>query len=521
MQVTYIMFLVFLVYLIVKGKKALHMLQQNLYNENNRYLKWISNNITTAFLNLDIVSCLFIIIGCLLKNDILIILSIAIYVVDMIRIKKIRAEEQVKKPLVITARVKRLLVTISILYLIPLVVTLLNNNLNYSMLMVSSIMVYLEYLVVLLAKVINKPVERCVYLKYYHQAQKKLKSMSNLSVIGITGSYGKTSSKNILSDILNVKYIVRPTPRNLNTKYGLMLTINNYLDRFDDIFIAEMGASRMGDIKSLCDMVQPKYGILTRIGLNHLDTFGSPQNILETKFELIDNLPSDGVAILNIDDKKQSSYQIKSKCKKIWVGIENENADIRALNIKYDYQGTKFEVKFKDEDKSYPFETKLLGKLNIYNILTGIALGKELGISIQDLQLGVSKVKNTSTRLELKDYGYMYQMKDFSVSTIGIKDALDTLKMMPGTKVVVTKEMNEIDGNIKEFNHMLGNRIADISDYIILVDEKKSRLVFEGIQESGYDKEKLFIVNDISDAYNLLQSFKSKKDMYVLFLGED
>lgn len=521
MQVTYIMFLVFLVYLIVKGKKALHMLQQNLYNENNRYLKWISNNIATAFLNLDIVSCLFIIIGCLLKNDILIILSIAIYVVDMIRIKKIRAEEQVKKPLVITARVKRLLVTISILYLIPLAVTLLNNNLNYSMLMVSSIMVYLEYLVVLLAKVINKPVERCVYLKYYHQAQKKLKSMSNLSVIGITGSYGKTSSKNILSDILNVKYIARPTPRNLNTKYGLMLTINNYLDRFDDIFIAEMGASRMGDIKSLCDMVQPKYGVLTRIGLNHLDTFGSPQNILETKFELIDNLPSDGVAILNIDDKKQSSYQIKSKCKKIWIGIENENADIRAFNIKYDYQGTKFEVKFKDEDKSYQFETKLLGKLNIYNILTGIALGKELGISIQDLKLGVSKVKNTSTRLELKNYGYMYQMKDFSVSTIGVKDALDTLKMMPGTKVVVTKEINEIDGNIKEFNHMLGNRIADISDYIILVDEKKSRLVFEGIQESGYDKEKLFIVNDISDAYNLLQSFKSKKDMYVLFLGED
>ena len=133
MHVTYIMFLVFLVYLILKGKKALHMLQQNLYNENNRYLKWISNNIATAFLNLDIVSCLFIIIGCLLKNDILIILSIAIYVVDMVRIKKIRAKEQVKKPLVITARVKRLLVTISILYLIPLVVTLLNNNLNYSM----------------------------------------------------------------------------------------------------------------------------------------------------------------------------------------------------------------------------------------------------------------------------------------------------------------------------------------------------------------------------------------------------
>ena len=524
MNIYTVSFLLILILNLIKNRRSLTMLQKNLYNENNRYLKWVFKNWKTIFVSLDFISFIFLLLAYILDNDLsiyLVIISFIIYLLEITRILNNDKLYMDEKKLVITKRVKRLLFTLAVLFLLPIIFYLVDDKNIYLTLVIEGFITYFSYLMVVVAEIINIPVERIVYNYYAIKAKNKLKDMKNLKVIGITGSYGKTTCKNILSDILNVKYIARPTPRNLNTKYGLMLTINNYLDRFDDIFIAEMGASRMGDIKSLCDMVQPKYGVLTRIGLNHLDTFGSPQNILETKFELIDNLPSDGVAILNIDDKKQSSYRIKSKCKKIWIGIENENADIRALNIKYDYQGTKFEVKFKDEDKSYPFETKLLGKLNIYNILTGIALGKELGISIQDLQLGVSKIKNTSTGLELKDYGYMYQMKDFSVSTIGIKDALDTLKMMPGIKVVVTKEINEIYGNIKEFNHMLGNRIADISDYIILVDEKKSRLVFEGIQESGYDKEKLFIVNDISDAYNLLQSLKSKKDMYVLFLGED
>ena len=519
MHVTYIMFLVFLVYLIIKGKKALHMLQQNLYNENNRYLKWISNNIATAFLNLDIVSCLFIIIGCLLKNDILIILSIAIYVVDMIRIKKIRAEEQVKKPLVITARVKRLLVTISILYLIPLVVTLLNNNLNYSMLMVSSIMVYLEYLVVLLAKVINKPVERCVYLKYYHQAQKKLKSMSNLSVIGITGSYGKTSSKNILSDILNVKYIARPTPRNLNTEYGLMITINNHLDKFDDILIAEMGAYRPGEIKTLCDMVHPKYGILTRVGTAHLETFKTRENIQKTKFELIESLPSDGVAILNKDDEWQTSYHLKNNVEVVWIGITNQDADVVAYNIKGSNKGSTFDIKFKDDDNYYPFETKLLGKNNVYNILASVALGKKLGMSINELQQGVRKVRSIEHRLELKDLGNIYMIDDaYNSNPVGAEMAVEVLKMMPGTKVVVTPGMIELGDKQDEYNEKFGTEIASAADYVILIGKNITKPIYNGLIKAGYKEDKIFILNKVVDSYPLINKLKEKdKDIYALF----
>lgn len=517
-MVEIILYFVFFLHLIVKGKKALHMLQQNLYNENNRYVKWISHNMKTAFFNLDIISCILIILGGILKNDILILCSSAIYVIDMIRIRTVQKKEQVKKPLVITARVKRLLVTISILYCIPLIVTIFQNDWEYYMLVVTSIMVVFEYLIILLAKVINRPVERLVYLKFYHQAQRKLKSMNKLSVIGITGSYGKTSSKNILSDILNVKYIARPTPRNLNTEYGLMITINNHLDKFDDIFIAEMGAYRSGEIKTLCDMVHPKYGILTRVGTAHLETFKSRENIQKTKFELIESLPSNGCAILNKDDEWQTSYHLKNKVEVIWIGVQNQEADVVAINIKCSNLGSTFDVKFKGEKELYSFETKLLGKNNIYNILAGIALGRKIGMSMEELIQGVRKVKAIEHRLELKNLGDMYMIDDaYNSNPTGAEMAVEVLKMMPGTKVVVTPGMIELGEKQEEYNEEFGRQIAKVSDYVILIGEKITKPIYNGLMSANYPKDKIHILNNVVDSYPLIRKLKGKEDIYALF----
>ena len=173
-----------------------------------------------------------------------------------------------------------------------------------------------------------------VYISYRNKATNKLTNMKNLKVIGITGSYGKTSSKNILSDILNVKYNALPSPKNFNTPYGLIITINNHLDKFDDILIAEMGAYKQGEIKELCDLVKPKYGILTKIGTAHIEIFGSQENIQKGKFELIESLPSDGIGVLNGDDEFQLNYKLKNDCKIIWIGIDNKDVDVRACDIK-------------------------------------------------------------------------------------------------------------------------------------------------------------------------------------------
>ncbi len=514
-------FLFLLIFNVIKNKKSLHMLQQNLYNENNRYIKWIIKNFKSVFVTLDLIALFLLGLSYYLSNTlstVLVVIALIFYFLEAIRILNLRKTEQVKKPLVYTKRVKRLIFTITVLMILPVIIYLLDRSNGLLLLLVEAMVTYFSYIVVWIAKVINTPVEKFVYKYYETKAKTKLKNMNHLKVIGITGSYGKTSSKNILNDILNIKFISRSTPKNLNTEYGLMITINHYLDKFDDIFIAEMGAYKRGEIKKLCDLVHPQFGILTRIGLAHLETFGSPENIIKTKFELIESLPEDGIAVLNRDDPKQVSYPIQSKCKKIWIGILEEDVDVKACDIQCDYKGSKFNVIWKGDSKKYPFETKLLGNHNIYNILAGIALGKEFGISIKELQQGVRKVRPVESRLELKNFGYMYQINDaYNSNPVGAKAALDVLGMMPGTKVVVTPGMTELGEKEKELNHIFGTQIAHVADSVILVGEKKTKPIFEGLNEEGYEKDKIFIVNSVYEAYDLLKTMQTKKDLYALF----
>lgn len=505
-------------YIFIKMKKPIHMLQQNLYNENNRYLKWIGKNKKHSFGHYDIVFLIISIINIFLKNKYLLLLSVISLIVDGYCILKYKKQEQVKKPLVITARVKRLLITIAIIYLIPIILMFINAEFIYFLFLILGVLIYFNYIIVFLAKYINTPVEKLVYRHFYNLATNKLKE-SRCQVIGITGSYGKTSSKNILSDILNVKYMALKTPRNLNTEYGLMITINNHLDKFDEFLIAEMGAYQKGEIKTLCDMVKPKYAILTKIGTAHLETFKTEKNIEDTKFELVESLPNDGIAILNCDDEKQLNHNIINNCKKIWIGINNENADVRALNISCTNKGSEFDIFFKNENKTYHFETSLLGNNNIYNILASVALGRELNIDINELQTGVRKVNKIEHRLELKEIGNIYMIDDaYNSNPVGAKSALDVLNMMNGTKVVVTPGMIELGDKQDEYNFQFGKEIADVADYVILVGEKITKSIHEGLLSSDYPNDKIIVINDVKKAFDILNGLKEiDKDLYALF----
>jgi UDP-N-acetylmuramoyl-tripeptide--D-alanyl-D-alanine ligase len=340
--------------------------------------------------------------------------------------------------------------------------------------------------------------------------------MPNLKMIGITGSYGKTSSKNILNDILSIKYNVLPTPKNLNTPYGLMITINNHLDKFTDIFIAEMGAYKKGEIQELCDFVHPKYGILTKIGTAHLESFGSQENIQAGKFELIESLPHDGVGILNGDDSLQVEYKLKNNCKILWIGIDNKNVDVRAENIKVTNEGTTFNVIFKGDKKKYEFETKLLGYANVYNILASIALGYEFGITIQELQRSVKRVKPVEHRLELKKYLDINIIDDaYNSNPVGSKMAVDVLDTMPGKKIIVTPGMTELGEMEYELNKTFGNHIAQICDEVVLVGKTQTKPIQDGLMESKYNKKNIHILNDVKEAFVLIQKLK-EGETYVL-----
>ncbi len=519
-----LVYFIMLVYVINTSGKSIHMLQQNLYNENNRYLKWLGKNFKNSFINLNLYGILFSAFLFFSVSDILdvffLLILISVYVVSLFIDKEKRKHDQNKKPLVITKRVKRLIVTISIIYLLPVIFFFINTENRNICLLILSILTSMNYLIIYLANVINYPVERLVYHHFERLAKNKLKSMNNLKVIGITGSYGKTSSKNILNDILKIKFNCLATPKSINTFNGLMITINNKLSKLDDIFIAEMGAYVKGEINGLCKLVNPKYGIITSIGNAHLATFGSEQNIIDGKMELIEYLPSDGIGVLNKDDLKQKNYKIKNKnkCKIIWIGIDNKDVDVKASNIKCNSKGTSFTVKFKDIEKTYDFETKLLGKHNVYNILASIALGYEFGISIKNLQQAVKKVKPVEHRLELKRLGDFYQIDDaYNSNPIGAKNALDVLDLMKGTKVVVTPGMIELGEKEEEYNREFGRQISEVADKVILIGEKRTKPIKQGLIDKKFDEDNIYVLNDVRDAYVLINKFKEKDDLYALF----
>lgn len=490
------------------------MLQQNYYDESKRYFLWILKNSKKVWLELDVIFPILAILY-LLTTDVSLILFIVFYLVLTFFYTKKTKNEQVKKPLVVTSRIKRLYLTIILIYVLIVIPMVYIDEMLVTNYLFLGFVGYLNYLVVLLANFINQPVEKLVYLLYKRKASRKLKKY-DIPVIGITGSYGKTSSKNIVNDILSVKFNSFSTPKNFNTTYGLINTVNNYLDKFSDLFIAEMGAFKKGEIRNSCKFIKPTHGILTTIGQAHLESFGSQKNIQEGKFELIESLPSDGIAILNGDDEYQVNYKLKNNCNVYWIGINNKNVDLCATDIRLSCQGTTFKVKFKDDDKEYEFKTRLLGNHNVYNLLSGILLGKLLGMSISELQRGVSQVKTIEHRLELKKMGDINLIDDaYNSNPVGSKAAVEVLGMMPGMKIIVTPGMIELGDEQYNLNRKFGTYIADNVDYVILVGKEQTKPIYDGLIDKNFDKEKIFILNDVKEAFPLMRKL-SDGETYVL-----
>lgn len=517
----YISLIPFIVLLIYDLKKALHMAQQNLYNDDHRFLKWTLKDMKTfkTPLKCSLVVLITYLVLIIFKLEASIITSIYFFaiclIILLIEVKENKnADTKIK--LKITARVKRLIFTNVILFSLLCVGLYFVKNVNIIYLCLFIYDMLLNF-VIMLSIIINKPAEKMVYLSYKTKAVNKLKAMNNLKVIGITGSYGKTSSKNILSDILNVKYNALPSPRNFNTPYGLIITVNNHLDKFDDILIAEMGAYKVGEIKDLCDLVRPKYGILTRIGTAHIEIFGSQENIQKGKFELIESLPSDGIGVLNGDDELQVNYKLKNDCKIVWIGIDNKDVDVRALDIKTSNKGTTFNVIFKGDKKKYEFTTRLLGYNNIYNILASLALSKEFGLTVDQMKKAVLGVRSVEHRLELRPSGNITYIDDsYNSNPVGSKMALEVLKDMPGLRIVMTPGMVELGDKSYELNKKFGTYMKDSCDVVILVGEKITKPIKDGLKEVKFDDKNIYVVKSTKEAFNLVKSLSNGKESYCL-----
>lgn len=515
--------------LLRKTKYFLHMMQLEGY-KNDKYREWMGSHLLSRVFTLRDGITLAVAVAVnfmpFFKPSAIITLATeTIWACLLVASYLFEKKREVKKDLVFTKRAQRLFagnILIAIIAFILLGYFVSNRHLlelEVSLIAILGVIYTLVPVNMIFANHLMKPVEKKVTLHYYNLAHDKVRSFKDLKVIGITGSFGKTSTKFITGAIVSNKYKTLITPSSYNTPMGLSKVINNDLNETYEIFVAEMGARNVGDIKEVANLCNPQIGILTSVGPAHLETFGSLENIAKTKYELIEALPAEGVAIFNIDNEYVKKLADRTFKDKILYGIDcAEDADLFAEDIRVTDKGSAFVLADKFGNK-VNCTTKLLGKHNILNLLAGAAAGRALGMSLIEIVEGIEKVEPVEHRLQLIDSGNGVIVIDdaFNSNPVGAQAALDVLnEFHSGRRIIVTPGMVELGEFEDEENFKFGENIAKVCDFVVLVGKSKTLPIYNGLQAQAYDEEKIYRVNTLSEATTLLGQILRAGDV-VLF----
>jgi len=363
---------------------------------------------------------------------------------------------------------------------------------------------------------INEPFETIVKNHFLKQAEHILSEHNDLIKIGITGSYGKTSTKNILNAVLSDEYYTLMTPASYNTPMGITITIREMLKPLHEVFICEMGADKVGEIDFLMNFVKPRYGIVTSIGPQHLNTFKSMDNIISEKMAMIENLPTDGIGFVNMDNEYIANYHIMNTCRIVTYGIMSVNVDYRVTQIDYSPYGSSFVITDPD-GFSHKFETKLLGEHNIMNILVSVALARELKINWDQLKVLVKQIDHIEHRLELKKInGYTFIDNAFNSNPEGARMSLQVLSRMPNKRIIVTPGMIDLGERQDQENKSFGKQMLGKVDLVILVGKAQTLSITEGLKEVGFDQSKIIVVDTVRAAFDRVYQIADINDTILL-----
>lgn len=356
-----------------------------------------------------------------------------------------------------------------------------------------------------LAGLLAWPLEKLISEMYFQDARRILRERPDLIRIGITGSWGKTSVKFILGTMLSERYPTLVTPASFNTPMGVTRVIRTQLEPGHRIFVAEMGARHVGDIKEMCRLVRPEIGVLTSVGPQHLDTFHTQERITRTKYELMEAIPSGGSCFFADDDGIVTGLWEKTAKEKHLAGLNPDRDDVWAENIRVTPAGSAFTLCWGADRTAC--ETSLLGELNIRNIVLCAAVCRKLGMTGAEIARGIRKLKPVEHRLELKrNPGGITVLDDaFNSNIRGAEQAFRVLKEFPGTRFVVTPGMVELGDREEDLNLEFGRRMAGCCDEAILVGRKRSESLKKGLLEEGFPEAHIHVTGSLQEAAALLQ----------------
>ena len=526
------------------GLREFHMLQLNGY-KTPEHSRWMKKNAKRYILPAVLFCVQFLLIPLEYHKLAAASLAIALCFFNAIIALLNKPGKKFKKPLVYTARMKRMMITFGILIAVFYVIAIINakqfipdsayrSDSRYlptmttpvyisfriiliapSFILVGSAL-YLTPILVPLSNLINKPVEKAVQNWYINDAKRILSECPTLHKVGITGSYGKTSMKFYLDELLNSQYNTLKTPESFNTPMGVTITIRRDLKPTHEYFICEMGARRVHEIKELCGIADPHDGIITSVGPQHLETFGSIENVVNTKFELADHVKAKGGKIYLNGDNELIRRKAPEYPNAVLYGLQEGN-HYRATDISVSDRGTEFTVTAPDGETKR-FSMKLLGEHNVQNVLGAIAYAHGTGISLDKLTLPVKRIAAVPHRLQLLDKGGNMTFIDdaYNSNPSGCRAALNVLGLFDACRILVTPGMVELGAKQEELNFEFGQEAAKACDHIVLVGKNQTVPIYNGIKDAGYDMDNVFVADSLNEALAHVNAYQTDKKKIVL-----
>lgn len=470
-----------------------------------------------GFFGLKIIVLVLLIFGARLSVPIYFLVFL-IFLIEFLKTGIEILRKRLLKP-VITAK-SLLIMIVSLVVLIGLVAfTPLKINFSKALIILLLLDIF-SFVVISIFVMCLWPVTKIFQKRLLFKAKKIIDSKKDLTVIAITGSYGKTTTKEILYAILSEKFKTLKTKEHINAEVGIAKTIIDELNN-QEIFIVETGAYERGKIKEVCQMVKPKIGILTGINQQHLATFGSQENIIKGKFELIQTLPQDGIGFLNIDNEfirkevGESTFDVR---RLVFVGNEKkEFANVWAENLTTEKERFLFTLKNK-EGIALDFTINMTGSHNITNALLAIVVSHHLGIDYPEIARILARTQFLQKAIEVKKgkNGLTIIDSSYSANPDGVMSALDYLSLWHNKRILVMPSLIELGSSSKDIHFLIGQKIAQICDLAIIIKDDQFKAIQEGAVAAGMDINRIISISNLKDVYKEIMEFSSNGDAVLL-----
>lgn len=511
--------------------KFLLVLQQCGY-KGKRYFKWLSNR-ETPYLSRLMLLCLmgflfFMVLNMcfspLIGETWAQYIGFASYLLFTVLYIKSESSVNAKVPLKKTKRLVRLCMTYALV--LTLVTFGFITLLNYLAFVIdASVIALLRYSLIcgmpiltpyllFIAYGLNEPYEEIRKRHHLRIAENKLKNTDVLK-IGITGSYGKTTVKEILRTILSQKYRVLATPESYNTPLGIALTVKN-LDSTHDVFIAEMGARCKGDIEALAKLINPKYGVLTGVNNQHLETFKDIEVTKNTKYELFENLSEGGVGFFSSDNDCATELCARFDGEKYTAGLNGEDNLVTATDISTNERGLNFTLRIKGQE-AIECSTVLLGRHSVKNICLAAAVAFKVGLSAEEIASGIGRIQSIGHRLELVPNNKNIVIIDDSYNSNedGTKAAMEVLDTFKGRKIVLTPGLVELGKMEGVMNLEFGRLLAKHADIVIVIGNHNSETIINGLIEGGMARENIKFAKTLNKGNEILSEMLKEGDVVM------